>query len=192
MIQLAMTVEQFLEQRGEMPEGGQWAELIAGVPLFFEPPNIDHGTVVLNLSKAFATYFQSQPSGYAAFDLGLHVASQPDTVLFPAACLFLTGPRFSETDRDVTTSVPEIVVEIHSTPDRRAMARERVAKFLTQGSSSVWSIDPLTKRVLIDTIDAGMPQPRELSVSETISGLRECPEFQMDVAALFEVPEWFR
>jgi hypothetical protein len=33
MIQIAMTVEQFLEQRGEMPEGGQWAELIAGVPV---------------------------------------------------------------------------------------------------------------------------------------------------------------
>ncbi len=192
MIQIAMTVEQFLEQRGEMPEGGQWAELIAGVPVFLEPPDVDHGTVVLNLSKALASYFHSQPSGYAAFDLGLHLAAQPDTVLFPAACLFLTGPRFAETDRDVTTSVPEIIVDIHSTPDRRAVASERVWKFLAHGASSVWSIDSKTKQVGIHSIAAGHRQSRELSPTGLIERLRECPGFQMAVAELFAVPEWFR
>lgn len=192
MIQISMTVEQFLEQRGEMPEGGQWAELIAGVPVFLEPPDVDHGTVVLNLSKALAGYFHSQPSGYAAFDLGLHLARQPDTVLFPAISLFQGGPRFAETDYEVTTSVPEVVVDIHSTSDRREKARERMAQFLAYGVQSVWGIDPRQRWVRIETRTVDGITIRELSATEFIDEIPGCPGFRIAAEALFVVPEWSR
>ncbi|RLS52616.1 MAG: Uma2 family endonuclease [Planctomycetota bacterium] len=192
MIQISMTVEQFLEQRGEMPEGGQWAELIAGVPVFLEPPDVDHGTVVLNLSKALAGYFHSQPSGYAAFDLGLHLARQPDTVLFPAISLFQGGPRFAETDNEVAASIPEVVVDIHSTPDRREKARERVAQILAYGVQSVWGGDPRQQRVRIETRTADGITIRELSASEIIDEIPGCPGLRIAAEALFVVPEWSR
>ncbi len=66
MIQIAMTAQQFLEQRSEMPEAGQWAELHAGVPVFLELPDVDHGTAVLNFSKALAGTFSSRRSGTPA------------------------------------------------------------------------------------------------------------------------------
>ena len=186
MIQIAMTVEQFLDQRGEMPEGGQWAELHAGVPVFLEPPDVDHGTVVLNLSKALATYFHQVESGYACFDLGLHVDRQPDTVYFPAVSLFLSGPRFAEADNAVTSTIPALVIEILSTPDRQQGLEMRLALFLHWGVPTIWTIDQKAK-----TIQFWDRQGQRLLLAdEIIEHIAALPGFRMPVMDLFEVPDW--
>ena len=186
MIQVAMTVEQFLDQRGEMPEGGQWAELHAGVPVFLEPPDVDHGTVVLNLSKALATYFHQVEAGYACFDLGLHVARQPDTVYFPAVSLFLTGLRFAESDNAVTETVPALAMEILSTPDRQQGLELRLAQLLHWGVPSIWTIDLKSKTVQIwdrqgETL---------LRSGEMLESVPALPGFRVPVIELFTVPDW--
>ena len=181
-----MTVEQFLDQRGEMPEGGQWAELHAGVPVFLEPPDVDHGTVVLNLSKALATYFHQADAGYACFDHGLHVGRQPDTVLFPAVSLYLTGPRFAELDNPVTTTVPALVIEILSTPDRKQGIELRVAQLLHWGVPSIWTIDQKVKTVQIWDRRGERWQHSD-DVIESVGAL---PGFRLPVVELFAVPEW--
>jgi hypothetical protein len=79
MIKRIMTAENFADERSELPDAGQWAELIRGVPVTLAPPDIEHGTIVLNLSKAFSTYVHSGGPGYACFDLGLIVERRPDT-----------------------------------------------------------------------------------------------------------------
>ena len=186
MIQIAMTVEQFLDQRSEMPEGGQWAELHAGVPVFLEPPDVDHGTVVLNLSKALATYFHQTDAGYACFDHGLHVGQQPDTVLFPAISLYLTGPRFAELDNPVTTTVPALVVEILSTPDRQQGIEQRLAQLLHWGVPAIWTIDQKAKTVQL----WDRRGERLLKVDDVIENLGELPGFRLSVVELFAVPEW--
>ncbi len=186
MIQVAMTVDQFLDQRGEMPEGGQWAELHAGVPVFLEPPDVDHGTAVLNLSKALATYFHQVDAGYACFDLGLHVARQPDTVYFPAVSLFLTGPRFAESDNPVTSTVPALVIEILSTPDRKQGLELRLAQLLHWGVPTIGTVDLKAK-----TIQFWDRQGQRLLLAdEVISNVAALPGFRMPVMELFTVPEW--
>ena len=70
MIQIAMTVEQFLDQRSEMPEGGQWAELHAGVPVFLEPPDVDHGTVSSICRRLWRPTFTKQTRGMPASIMG--------------------------------------------------------------------------------------------------------------------------
>jgi Uma2 family endonuclease len=186
MIQVAMTVDQFLAQREEMPEGGQWAELHAGVPVFLEPPDVDHGTVVLNLSKALATYFHQVEAGYACFDHGLHVAQQPDTVLFPAVSLYLTGPRFAELDNPVTTTVPALVVEILSTPDRKQGIELRLAQLLHWGVPSIWMIDPSAQMVHVWDRQG----EQLLSANNVLENVAVLPGFRVPVAELFAVPEW--
>lgn len=186
MIQIAMTVEQFLDQRSEMPEGGQWAELHAGVPVFLEPPDVDHGTVVLNLSKALATYFHLVAAGYACFDHGLHVEQQPDTVLFPAVSLYLTGPRFAELDNPVTTNVPALVVEILSTPDRRQGIELRIGRLLEWGVPGVWTIDLKAKTVQ----QWDRHGERWLGSADVIENIAALPGFRVPVMELFAVPEW--
>ena len=186
MIQIAMTVEQFLDQRGEMPEGGQWAELHAGVPVFLEPPDVDHGTVVLNLSKALATYFHQVDAGYACFDLGLHVGRQPDTVYFPAASLFLSGPRFAEYDHAVTATAPALVIEVLSTPDRKQGLDERIARLLHWGVPTIWTIDQQAKTVqLFDR-----QEQRVLTTSDILDAVPALPGFRLPVIDLFTVPDW--
>ena len=186
MIQIAMTVEQFLDQRGEMPEGGQWAELHAGVPFFLEPPDVDHGTVVLNLSKALATYFHAMDAGYACFDLGLHVAHQPDTVYFPAVSVFLTGPRFAESDQAVTATVPALAIEILSTPDRRQGIEQRLAQLLAWGIPEMWVIDPQAKNVQL----LNSTGERLLGTEECIENAPTLPGWHLPVSELFTIPAW--
>ena len=186
MIQVAMTVEQFLDQREEMPEGGQWAELHAGVPVFLEPPSVDHGTVVLNLSKALATYFHQVEAGYACFDLGLHVARQPDTVYFPAVSVFLTGLRFAESDNAVTETVPALVIEILSTPDRQQGLERRLADLFRWGVSQIWWIDQKLKTVELRTPSG----TRSLNTDDLINQIESLPDFAIPIAELFAVPEW--
>ena len=69
----SMTAEEFMERLFEFPDAGQWSELEEGVVVHLQPPDIDHGTVVLNLSKAFSEYTHSTERGYACFDLGCAV-----------------------------------------------------------------------------------------------------------------------
>lgn len=186
MIQVAMTVEQFLDQRSEMPEGGQWAELHAGVPVFLEPPDVDHGTVVLNLSKAFATYFHSVEAGYACFDLGLHVGRQPDTVYFPAVSVFLTGPRFAESDNAVTCTVPALAIEVLSTPDRQQGVEQRLAQLLEWGIPTVWLVDQKANTVQL----CDRHGQRLLGSHEMIEHIGLLPGFRLPVIEIFAVPEW--
>ncbi len=188
MIQVAMTVEQFLDQRGEMPEGGQWAELHAGVPIFLEPPDVDHGTVVLNLSKALSTYFHLADAGYACFDLGLHVSRQPDTIYFPAVSVFLTGPRFAESDNAVTVTVPALVIDLLSTPDRQQGVDNRLSHYQAWGVSAVWFINQKSKTVqLYDERGSQI-----LDAEMTLDDITLLPGFRMPVTELFTIPDWAR
>lgn len=188
MIQVAMTVEQFLDQRGEMPEGGQWAELHSGVPVFLEPPDVDHGTVVLNLSKALSTYFHSVEAGYACFDLGLHVGRQPDSVYFPAVSVFLEGPRFAEADNAVTEIVPALVIEVLSTPDRQQGVEQRLNQYQTWGVPAVWLINQKARTVqLYDERGS-----RELNAEMLLDDITLLPGFRVPVIELFTIPDWAR
>lgn len=186
MIQIAMTAEQFLDHRGEMPEGGQWAELHAGVPIFLEPPDVDHGTVVLNLSKALAAYFQNSPTGYACFDLGLKLNCNPDTVLFPAVSVYLGGPMFAEMDEPISERVPNWIVDLASTRDRRHQMAPRIEQWLTWGVNEVWVIDPKALQLQIQTA-AGHSEvhgQEGVAVSTNLSG------FSIAIPDLFRVPDW--
>ncbi len=188
MIQIAMTVEQFLDQRGEMPEGGQWAELHAGVPVFLEPPDVDHGTVVLNLSKALATYFHAVKAGYACFDLGLHVRQQPDTVYFPAVSVFLTGPRFAESDQAVTMTVPALVIEILSTPNRQQGVEQRLAQLQEWGVPEIWVVDQKAKTVQV----LSSTRQQLLGSEDRIENIDSLPGWSLPVSDLFTIPAWAR
>ncbi len=183
-----ITVEEFLESRFDLPEGGQWSELEAGEVVHLNPPDVDHGTVVLNLSKAFAECVHSSDHGYACFDLGLQLTGEPDTVRFPAACFFEAGPRFAESDREATTTVPTLVVELASTADRQRMQPQRSLQFLAWGVRTVWTIHPQQRTVRIFKSD----QPdRTLAGSEWLTGESALANFRIQVSALFAEPSWW-
>jgi Uma2 family endonuclease len=184
-----LTAEQFLDQRFDLPEAGQWAELVAGVPTCFQPPDLDHGNAILNLSKALAQFLQQVDRGYACFDLGLLLARNPDTIRFPAVSYFAGGPRFAEADKPFTAAVPELVVDMASTGDRRAQMPDRVVQYLARGVQGVWVIDSRARSVEVTLADA---EPVRLTGPEPLHGGPLLAGFSVQVAALFAEPDWWR
>jgi len=188
MIHRSMTVEEFIQKRGELPDGGQWAELVRGVPVSLQPPDLEHGTIVLNFSKAFSKYVHSTLDGYACFDLGLQVERSPDTVYFPAVSYFRNGPRFAEVDREITGTVPILVVELATTSDRRSQISEKIGAYQQHGVPVVWLADPHLRTVHI--CETGKLGNLRLNDSDLLSGGDLLPGFEVPVSDLFEPPAW--
>lgn len=186
-----LTAEQFAEQKDHLPDGGRWAELVAGRVVTLEPPDDAHGTTVLNLSKAIASHMgrpQSADEGYACFDVGLIVARDPDTVRAPAMSWFNRGERFSEADKTITDTTPALVVEVASTNDRRRDVRRRVEEYHAWGVQMVWVIDPPETQVHVCPRGS---RARQVSEHETLIGTPILAGFRIPVSDLFAVPSWW-
>jgi Uma2 family endonuclease len=184
-----MTVEQLLEERAELADGGRWTELVAGRTVMFTAPSIEHGTVVLNLSKALAAYSQKEQRGYACFEIGLVLSRAPDTVRFPAVSFFTEGPMFAESDKQTTDARPTLVVEIASTNDRRRDMRQRVAAWLEWGVPQIWVLDPHEKQAHAFERESAS---RRVSQHETLFGTGAIADFSLKVADLFAEPKWWK
>ena len=187
-----LTAEQFAEDRTDLPDGGRWTELVAGEVQTLQPPDIDHGTLVFNLSKELATHFQrysSEASVYACFELGLIVARNPDTVRYPPVSFFRGADRFANADKTVTESKPALVVEIASTKDRRQQMSRRVREYLDWGVELVWVADPAEQHVYV--FRPGKPSKR-LARPQSLSGRPVLAGFTVRVEKLFAEPLWWR
>lgn len=184
-----MTVDEFIACRFDLPESGQWAELEAGVPVYFQPPDLEHGTTILNLSKAFAEHVSREEEGYACFDLGLRMSVDPDTVRFPAVSYFRGEDRFAETDRQVTASVPQLVVELASSADRRRQMESRISSYLEWGVIVAWAIDPFAQCVAVFERKGSV---QTMTADEILTGQPILEQFRLPVANLFVEPRWWR
>lgn len=184
-----LTVDQFLDSRYELPEGGQWAELEAGRVSLLQPPDLDHGNTVLNLSKAIAAWALQAGGAYACFDLGLVVQSDPDTVRFPAVSFFVGGERFAESDKLATSTVPRLVVELASSADRYRILPGRIEGWLQWGVPCVWVIHPRQRQV--EVVPERGDRER-LMDSAVLTGGPYLEGFQVAVADLFVEPEWWK
>lgn len=197
MIARSMTAEQFAEEKFDLADGGRWAELIAGEPVILEPPTTEHGTAVMNLSRALAAHIDQTRVGYACFELGLIVQRNPDTVLSPAISYFLTGDRWAEMDKVVTESCPSLVIEVASTPDRRRSIQDRVSAYRSHGASLIWVVDTQQRQISIhsgdDRVDVlGTDDslvPRDAWV--TSDGTSVLAGFRLSLAEVFAEPDWW-
>jgi Uma2 family endonuclease len=183
------TIEAFIADREELPDGGRWTELQRGQLVTLEPPTVEHGTAVLNLTKALAEFVQRGGAGYACFELGLILARNPDTVRFPAVSYYVEGPRFAEADKVVTDVRPALVAEIASTNDRRRGMHDRVTTWLDWGVTAVWVIDPHAKEV--HTFEQKRT-PSRLAVDDSLAGGSVLNGFELPLSELFKQPAWYR
>jgi Uma2 family endonuclease len=188
----AMTLEEFLDSRFDLPDSGQWAELEAGEVVLLQPPDLEHGNAILNFSKAIAAWTltpaaEAAGAVYACFDLGLILHEQPDTVRFPAVSFFAGGRRFEESDKLATDTVPRLVTELASSSDRRKRMAERVDRYFRWGVGQVWVIDPRSRLVTVHSRQ-GL---RELAAEDVLAGNEALPGFEVAVKDLFNEPAWW-
>jgi Uma2 family endonuclease len=183
-----LTAEEFIRGKFDLPEGGRWTELHAGIVTTFEPPDDPHGNVVRNLSRLLAEYTQAQPEGYACFELGFILERDPDTVYFPPVSYISSGPRFAETDEIATARLPALVVEIASTNDRRRNMAERVQHYLDWQVPAVWVADSVAREIHVFNPTLA---PRRYSADQILPGGEGLLNFQTPVSPLFSDPEWW-
>ncbi len=192
-----LTAEQFAATKHELPEGGRWQELHDGQPVLMEAPDDLHGTTVLNLSRAFASWLQTSAqasdsrqvaTGYACHEIGLKVTTSPDSVYCPAISYFDTGAAFAESDKIIADIVPRLVIEVASTHDRRTELRRRTLAYMDLGVELIWIPDPVKKELQVIKQNA---ETLALGDRQTLRGDDTLPGFEIDVAAVFKQPEWW-
>ncbi|WP_417384655.1 Uma2 family endonuclease [Gimesia sp.] len=182
------TADEFLDIRLELPDAGRWTELNQGKIINLDPPDIGHGTIVLNISKVLSVYLHKVNQGYACFDLGLLVKRDPDTVRFPAVSLFNSGNRFEETDKTVSERKPDAVIEIASTNPRRKSMPGHIKDYVSWGIDLIWVIDPDSREVL--EYQPGK-ESEVIDVQGKLTGKNVLPGFVMPVKDLFAEPDWW-
>jgi Uma2 family endonuclease len=153
------------------------------------PPTVEHGNAVLNLGKALAEYSQKGQGGYACFELGLGIARSPDTIQFPAACYFMAGPMFAESDKVLTETRPTLIIEVASSNDRRRGLDERVGGWLNWGVPLVWVLDPHSRQVHVFEKNRG---GQIMGDQQSLSGGSALPGFAINVSNLFKEPGWWK
>ena len=186
-----MTAEEFAEKRDLLPDGGRWTELVAGRIVPHSPPEIEHGTAVLNVGKALAAAAESpenEEPGYACFELGLLIERRPDTIWCPAISYFTLLPRFGESDKIYTDNRPALVVELASSNDRRERLDERVRQYLEWGVRVVWVLDTVGKQV---HVFGGNRQPQHLKPPSMLQGNPVIAGLKVPVEELFREPAWW-
>jgi len=180
--------EQLLETRLEQPEEGRWMELDQGTLINLDPPDVEHGTIVLNLSKVLSAYLHQVDHGYACFELGLLIKRNPDTVRFPAVSIFHSGSRFEETDKAISERKPAAIIEVASTNPRRQVMNDHVSEYVNWGVELIWVIDPQAKEVL-EIVPSQVSEV--IDFKGKITGGTVLPEFVMKVEDLFKEPVWW-
>jgi Uma2 family endonuclease len=184
-----ISVNQFLDERDELPFGGRWAELVEGIPIVFEPPDPVHGNVILNVSKTLADYIHRTNLGYACFDLGLLLSRDPDTLRYPAVSYYVDGPRFAESDKLFTEATPAFVIELASSVDRRQLMLSREREYLSRGVQLVWTIDTEAREIQVAKVD--VDDVRRFAGDDTVSGTPLLPDLDVRAADLFVEPSWW-
>jgi len=182
------TAEQFLEAKYELPDAGRWMELNEGKIINLDPPDVEHGTIVLNLSKVLSDYLHQVDQGYACFELGLLVKQNPDTVRIPPICIFKGGDRFEETDKAISDRKPDVIIEIASTNPRRQLMSDHVSDYVNWGVELIWVIDPQPKEVLEYLPGSGSDV---VDMNGKITGGNILRGFSMKVEDLFAEPVWW-
>ena len=184
-----MTATEFLERRPDLPDSGRWTELVAGEPVVMDAPDQRHGDMVLHLSKAVAAVLRPDLASFAAFDLGIHTRSRPDTVRFPAMSVFAGGDRFAVLDAAIAVAVPTLVLEIASQNDRRRTVAQRVHEYHTHGVATVWIADPHDETVIVLHPETA---PVMLKGEATLTAPALLPGFAIPITQLFSEPVWWR
>jgi Uma2 family endonuclease len=177
------TAESLLER---LQEGDRWIEVMCGRLVRHAAPDDGHGNIVRNLSKALALHIRQRPEFVACFELGLILSRSPDTVLCPAISCFPLPAGFDESDKLISETRPQLVIEIASTNDRRQELAERVKSYLDWGVAGVWVFDPVERQAHTLSPEAS----HVFHEGESLHDFAVLPGFRYSVAEAFRDPKW--
>lgn len=170
-----------------LEEGDRWIEMVQGRLIRLAPPDEQHGNVVRNLSQALSRHLRKQPTHYLCFELALLVSPANNTIRAPAMSAFPTSSGLVELDNLLTETVPELVIEVASSNDRRDSMSERIRGYQTWGVPHIWVFDPESQHA---HLFSAQESPRMLKETESLTSRTLLPGFEVLIGDLFRDPAW--
>jgi Uma2 family endonuclease len=117
-------------------------ELVEGRLVRMSPVSFDHGRIVARLLFLLSRHLNHTPVGVVVADVGVKLASNPDTVRGPDVAFLRSDRLPPRGTRGFLHDSPDAVIEVLSPGDRPADMRRKVAEYLDKGIAAVVVIDP--------------------------------------------------
>jgi Uma2 family endonuclease len=172
------------EQLFQMPDDGFRHELIKGELKTMAPAGFDHGAIIMNLAVPLGHHVKGNNLGVVlGAETGFKIETGPDTVRAPDIA-FVRRDRIPPTGRPVEfwPGAPDLAVEVLSPDDTVYEVEEKVADWLSAGTSAVWVINPKRHTVHIHRPQA---QTQTLTENDTLDGQDVVPGFRLNVTEVF-------
>jgi Uma2 family endonuclease len=124
-------------------------ELVEGRLVEMSPVNLDHGTIVVQLTALLHGHVQPRSLGAIVIEVGFKLASNPDTVRSPDIA-FIRAERVATARRHgFVDGPPDLAIEVLSPEDRAGEIRQKTHEYLTRGTSVVVIVNPDDRTVVM-------------------------------------------
>jgi Uma2 family endonuclease len=137
------------EELERFPRDDRRYELVAGRVVPMSPVGFDHGRIVSELIFLLRQHLLHTNAGSVFAELGVKLASRPDTVRAPDVSYIRRDRIPSPAPGGFWNGPPDLAIEVLSPDDRPGDVRDKVQEYLSHGVLVVVVVDPDSKTVAI-------------------------------------------
>ena len=162
-------------------------ELIDGVAYAMSPgASFNHQSVGMALAWQLMNYLHGKPCKVltAPFDVRLTADRGDDTVVQPDVLVVCDKTKFDPAGRGVI-GAPELVVEILSPSTQRHDKLTKLTAYQKAGVLEYWIVDPESKTVSVNILDAGGKYETRLYYENDIVKVHVLDDCTIELAGIF-------
>ncbi len=172
------------DQLFSMPSDNFRYELRKGVLTKMSPSGFEHGAIVATLTARLFQFVDECHLGViCGAETGFRLSTDPDTVLAPDVSFIKQSviERVGRTPK-FWPGPPDLAVEVMSPEDSVRKATAKANEWLNAGTSLVWLVNPLQRRVIVfDSAEGSY----ELAEHDCLLGGNLLPGFRLNVSEIF-------
>jgi Uma2 family endonuclease len=167
-------------------EGPWLEELVRGHVVREPPPAPYHGTVQANLTRLLGNHARATGSGFVFTHGAVRTVSDPEPSVRGPDVAYVSRERASEADlmEQRLRIGPDLAVEVVSRSNSAADLQEKVAEYLSVGSSQVWLVFPNTQQVVVYHRSG---EVRMHGAGDSIEGGSAIPGFTAHISDFFQL-----
>jgi Uma2 family endonuclease len=142
-----------------------------------------HGEVTVELCVRLKPFVAARGLGTVFADVGFQLFPDRTTTLFPDVAFVRAARVPSRKDRERFLRLcPDLAIEIFSPRDYPKLLQEKIAAYLSAGTSVVWVLYPRTRSIAVHRVGE---DPITLGPDDVLDGGVVLPGFSIRVADLF-------
>ena len=178
---LRMDADEFLE----IPDDGNFYELIDGVVHVSPSPTPQHQDVLVEILTQIALFLRTNPVGKVFAELDVHLGEGPNgkDLVYRPEIVFVRAERLPVM-RDKIVGGPDLMVEVISRGSRRYDSETKKGDYERFGVGEYWLIDPERKAMTFYRLQEG--RFVEVPVEGDAFTSKAVPGFVLDLARVRE------